>query len=581
LFRSGRNSGATGGLRPRWVRPTEPPPDAVNELALGLSVPRAFAAILLARGIGTPVSAAQFLNPSLSFLHDPFLLPDMDKAVDRIEKALKHAERVLIFGDYDVDGITSVYLLTSFLRELGVDAHYLIPHRLRDGYGLSEKGIAGAKKLGATLIITVDNGVGAVDEVAMAASMGMDVLVVDHHEPAANIPDACAVIDPKRYDSNYPFKDLAGVGVTYKLAQALSGVVGRSASKDPNEYLDVVALGTVADVVPLTGENRVFTKLGLKAIETSEKPGLEALKQLSGLSGRRIESEHIAFILAPRINAAGRMGDSESGIRLLFSKDADEARAIAEGLEDDNARRRQVDEETLRQALSKIEKEYGSDIPAGIVLWSRKWHPGVLGIVASRLAERFRRPAVLMSVEGDSARGSCRSVEGFDVYGALSQCRRFLTGYGGHSYAAGITLGKTDLEQFRDAFVPLVEEALRGKDVTPKLYLDYELHLSEVNEELARLLEQLAPYGIGNPEPVFVTSGVQVLDRSVVGGGSHLRLSVKQGSFHAECIGFSLAHLEKEIACADVGISLAHIPWLSSWQGRTRLQLRLRDVKGL
>ncbi len=569
-------------MRPHWVRPSEPSSQAINELAMALSVPRPFAAILLARGLDNPDSAIQFLNPSMSFLHDPFLLPDMDKAVNRIVRAIEGSEKILIFGDYDVDGITSVYLLASFLRNLGADVHFVIPHRLREGYGLSEKGVASAKKLGATLIVTVDNGVGAVDEIAHAASMGIDVVVVDHHEPAARIPDACAVIDPKLPGSGYPFTDLAGVGVTYKLVQALVTVKGYgSASKDPSEYLDVVALGTVADVVPLTGENRVFTKLGLRALESSDKPGIEALKELSGLTRRKIESEHVAFILAPRINAAGRMGDSESGIRLLFSQNIDEARAIAEGLEDDNSRRRQVDEETLHQALSKIERQYGRDLPAGIVLWSRKWHPGVLGIVASRLAERFRRPAVLIAVEGDSARGSCRSVKGFDVYAALSDCRQHLTGYGGHSHAAGITLNKCDLENFRDAFVPLVEESLKGIDVTPKIYLDYELHLSEVNEELASLLGQLAPYGIGNPEPVFVTSGVQILDRAAVGGGSHLRLSVKQGSFYAECIGFNLAHLEKEIACADGGVSLAHIPWLSSWQGRKRLQLRLKDVKGL
>ena len=578
---SGRHSvSAAGGLRPRWVRPSELSQNTVNELAGALSAPRAFAAILVTRGVDSPESAAQFLNPSISSLHDPFLLPDMDRAVDRILRAIRDHERMMVFGDYDVDGITAVFLLTSYLRELGGDVHHVIPHRLRDGYGLSEKGVSCAKKLGATLIVTVDNGIGAIDEVALAKSMGIDVVVADHHEPGARMPEAIAVIDPKRADSRYPFADLAGVGVAYKLVQALLERAGGTVSRDLNEDLDVVALGTVADVVPLTGENRVLTKLGLRAIESSKKPGLVALKELSGLTGRRIESEHVAFILAPRINAAGRMGDSDSGIRLLFSQGTDEAKAIAEGLEDDNARRRQVDEETLRQAVGKIEKTYGSEIPPGIVLWSRKWHPGVLGIVASRLAERYRRPAVLISVEGESARGSCRSVEGFDVYGALSRCKTFLTGYGGHSHAAGITLSKSDLEQFRDAFMPLVDESLKSIDVTPKLYLDYELHLSEVSENLAQMLGQLAPFGIGNPEPVFLTSNVQVLDRSVVGGGSHLRLSVKQGSFFAECIGFNLAHLEKEIACADGDVSLAHIPWLSTWQGRTRLQLRLKDVKG-
>jgi single-stranded-DNA-specific exonuclease len=552
----------------------------VNELASALSFPRAFAAILAARGIGSPERAQRFLNPSMSFLCDPFLLPDMEKAALRILKAVQRNEKVLVFGDYDVDGITSVFLITSFLRQLGGEVDYMIPHRLREGYGLSQRGVLTAKKTGATLIITVDNGITALDEVAEANSYGIDVIVVDHHEPASQTPEAYALIDPKRLDSAYPFPDLAGVGVTYKVIQALVEAAGNEVPRNIKDDLDVVALGTVADVVPLVEENRVLTRLGLEALETSSKPGIEALKESSGLSGRKIQSEHIAFILAPRINAAGRMGDSDSGIRLLLSEDLDEARAIAEGLEDDNARRRQVDEETLQQALGKLDKEYGEDLPAGIVLWSRKWHPGVLGIVASRLAERFRRPAVLISVEGDTARGSCRSVEGFDVYEALSSCGNLLTGYGGHSHAAGITLDKCNLDTFKDTFIPLVDESLRGIDVTPRLHLDYELHLSEMNERLATLVEQLAPFGAGNPEPVYVTSGVQVLDRSVVGRGSHLKLSVKQGSFFAECIGFNLGYLEKEIACSEGDVSLAHVPWLSSWQGKSRLQLKLKDVKG-
>ncbi|MFH0777706.1 MAG: single-stranded-DNA-specific exonuclease RecJ [Candidatus Eisenbacteria bacterium] len=575
-----RNRGVLGATRPRWVRPSVPSVEAVNELSSHLGVPRAFASILAARGISDAEKAQRFLKPSLSFLYDPFLLADMEKGVERVLASIRRKERIVIFGDYDVDGITSVFLLTSFLRELGGDVQYIIPHRLREGYGLSEKGVSFAKKIGAGLIITVDNGITAVQEVKAATSLGIDVVVVDHHEPASELPEACAVIDPKREDSTYPFADLAGVGVTYKFIQAILAMSRAETSRNLDQDLDVVALGTVADVVPLTEENRVFTRLGLQAIESSKKPGIEALKALSGLSGKKIESEHVAFILAPRINAAGRMGDSESGIRLLFSKDVDEAMAIAEGLEDDNVRRRQVDEETLRQAVGKLEKTYGSDIPSGIVLWSRRWHPGVLGIVASRLAERYRRPTVLLSVEGESARGSCRSVEGFDVYGALSTCRHLLTGYGGHSYAAGITLSKSNLEGFREAFLPLVHEALKGIDVTPRLYLDYELHLSELSEELAGLLEQLAPFGVGNPEPVFVTSRIQVLDRCLVGGGNHLKLSVKQGSFFAECIGFNLGYLEKEVACSGGDISLAHVPWLTSWQGRSKLQLKLRDVKG-
>ncbi|UCF77700.1 MAG: single-stranded-DNA-specific exonuclease RecJ [Candidatus Eiseniibacteriota bacterium] len=562
------------------MRPSEPSGQLVNELASSLSVPRAFAAILIGRGIDSTEKARGFLKPSISSLCDPFLLPDMEKAALRILQAVQRREKTLVFGDYDVDGITSVFLITSFLREWGGEVDYMIPHRLREGYGLSGRGVSSAKKMGASLIITVDNGITAFDEVAEANSEGIDVIVVDHHEPASRLPDAYAVIDPKRPDSNYPFADLAGVGVTYKLIQALVEAAGREAPRNLSEDLDVVALGTVADVVPLVEENRVLAKLGLEAIASSRKPGIEALKELSGLSGRKIQSEHIAFILAPRINAAGRMGDSDSGIRLLLSQDIDEARAIAEGLEDDNARRRQVDEETLQQALGKLEKTYGSELPAGIVLWSRKWHPGVLGIVASRLAEKFRRPTVLISVEGDTARGSCRSVEGFDVYDALSRCRNLLTGYGGHSHAAGIMLDKGDLDTFKDTFVSMVDESLRGIDVTPRLHLDYELHLSEMNERLAMLLEQLAPFGVGNPEPVFVTSGVQVLDRSVVGRGSHLKLSVKQGSFFADCIGFNLGYLEKEIACSEGDVSLAHIPWLSSWQGKSKLQLKLKDVKG-
>lgn len=562
-----------------WVlrRPAEP--EVARRLAAELGISHTYASLLANRGFVTPQEVHEFMKPSLGKLLDAFTMRDMETASARIWKAIDEREQVLVYGDYDVDGITATTLLTSALSRLGAKVSYFIPDRIRDGYGFSVRGVEVARKRRTRLVVTADCGITATAEVRLAREHGIEVIVTDHHEPLGEFPDAVAVLNPKRADCAYAFKELAGVGVVLKLVQGLAAYRPGALPDDfILDHLDLVALGTIADVVPLRGENRIFAKIGLDQICDSTKPGIVALKSVAGLRTRRVESGHVAYILAPRINAAGRLGNAESGVRLLLSTDPQEAAIIAESLEEDNTNRKKIDESTLEDALEQLARQ-GRELPPAIVLWSEHWHPGVLGIVASRLMERYHRPTILVAADEDEGKGSCRSIPGLDVCKALQECSDLLIGFGGHSYAAGLTIRAEHLVAFRDRLCSVVVSRLQPDDYVPKLSIDGPLPLEECNEALVAFLDQLSPFGIGNAEPLFIAEDVRLGAPPTVVSRNHLKMSVRQNGRDLDCIGFGMGHMAGPIQ-ADAGrVSIAFVPTINVWQNRARLQLKLRDIQ--
>jgi single-stranded-DNA-specific exonuclease len=528
------------------------------------------------RGVGTLEQAQHFLEPSLDDLHDPFLLRDIDRASERLLRAATNRERTLIFGDYDVDGITATYLLYSAMVELGAAVEYRIPHRTRDGYGLTVDAIEQARSRGVQLIATVDCGITANEAVDRARGYGIETVITDHHEPGAELPGAFAIVNPHRPGCGYPFKSLAGVGVTFKLVEAI--LRGRGGRERAHEFLDVVALGTIADVVPLVGENRVLARAGLQRLHHSSRPGLRALIDVAGLTGRAISSEQVAFVLAPRINAAGRMGNAEQGLRLLLARDSGEARALAESLEEDNLRRRQADEEALAEASRRVEDELDWPHCSSILLWSNHWHPGVIGIVASRLVERYQRPTVLVALQGERGRGSGRSLPGLDLNRLLASCSDLLETYGGHAIAAGLTVRQDRLPELRSRIETLVRERLEPEDTVPRLWLDGELRFAECDLDLVHWLERMSPHGLGNTEPVFSITGAVIDHVAAVGGGKHLRLRVHDATRSAEAIGFGFGERAAQLRAGGT-CDLAFVPSRNEWMGETRVQLKLKDVR--
>jgi single-stranded-DNA-specific exonuclease len=545
-------------------------------LARALGAPLAVAHVLVNRGIGTPEAARSFLDPAGEDLHDPLDMLDMDRAVERVLGAIRAGERIMVHGDYDVDGITATFVLYSALLKLGASAEYRIPHRTRDGYGLSPDAMDEAKRRGCTLVVTVDCGITAVEAVERGRSLGIDTVITDHHEPPVALPAAYAVVDPLRPGCAYPFKALAGVGVAYKVAEAL--LRDRGGSDAAHEYLDAVALGTIADVVPLVGENRVLARLGLDRLNRGERIGLKALIEVAKLGGKSISSGQVAFVLAPRINAAGRMGNAEQGLRLLLARDAREAGAIAESLEEDNQRRRGFDEQALAEASGRVETELGWPACSSILLWSEDWHPGVIGIVASRLVERFQRPVVLVALDGERGRGSGRSVPGLDLHQLLGACSDLLEAHGGHAFAAGLTVRRERLPELRQRLESLVRERLAPGSTSPALAIDDEVAPGGCDLTLVEWLERMSPHGLGNPEPLFRSGEVALESVASVGAGKHLRLVVRDASGAAEAIGFGLGDQARELATAR-RCELAFVPVRNEWKGETRVQLKVKGVR--
>jgi single-stranded-DNA-specific exonuclease len=555
----------------RWAVADRPDPRLTAALAAELHIPDPLAAILVQRGITVPGLARAFLRPELERLSDPLAWADMGAAVELVARAVRARVPILVHGDYDVDGQCAAALLTRVLRSVGGEVHAFVPHRLRDGYDFGEAGLREARRVGAGLIITCDCGIMAVDAVRAARELGLEVIVTDHHLPGDELPPASAVLDPRRPDCPSQEKDLCGAGVAFKLAQALMPALGLS-SNLPLHFLDYVALATVADVVPLTGENRILVRHGLKLLADSRWPGLSALVEAAGLAGRPVRAGHVGFILAPRLNAAGRIGEPADGLRLLLSDDPDGAAAIARELETLNARRQAMDQRVLDEAVELADATLRPDDRA-LVLAAEGWHPGVIGIVASRLVERYGRPAFLIAWDGETGRGSGRSIAGFDLHDALRRVGPLLEKFGGHTMAAGLTIRRQRFEDFRVAFLGVAGERLGPDDMVRAQRVDLELPLGLVSEELEKLMRYLEPCGPGNPAPVFGVRGARALGARRV-GTNHLRLTLDDGSGVLPAIGFQWADVVPD-AWLERPLDVAFRLERDEWQGRTTLQARI------
>lgn len=564
-------------LRRRWNLPDETQQKRALQLADEMGVPRAFAAVLVRHGVRSAAEAEAFLEPDRAVLHDPMLLPDITAALDRLRAAVERHESVFVCGDYDVDGITSVVVVKRCLEAAGLDVGFYIPNRLVDGYGLSESGVVAARESGAKLIVTVDSGVTGHEEVALARDHGIDVIVTDHHEPQDTLPDALAVVDPKRKDSVYPYTDLAGVGVAFKVMEALARDY-REVAHAIDEVLDLVAVGTVADIVPLDSENRVLTTLGLERLRMTSNPGLRALMEVAGVEPMRARASHIGFALGPRLNAAGRLGDASVGVELLTTDDAGKAAEIAKRLDQENKKRRSLEASVLEDATRLLRESVDLSSRRSIVLWSSGWHPGVIGIVASRMAKQYNRPTILLAVADGVAKGSGRSIPGFDLHSALTGCREFLSSFGGHQHAAGVSLPEESLSEFRDCVETAVAGALTADDLVPEIDVDTLVTLGECDFDLIKHMQRMRPFGAGNPEPVFGTRDVKLISAKSVGNG-HLKLTVAQDERVMDAIGFGMADSLEELRGGNGMVALAYVLEENTWRGVTNLQLRLKDVQ--
>jgi single-stranded-DNA-specific exonuclease len=549
----------------------------VVESLVHSGVPALLARLLANRGICEPHAAAAYLNPTLSTLHDPMLLSGMEASVDRLCQALSRGERVCIHGDYDVDGVSSVALLVSFFRAVGLDCFSYIPKRLTEGYGLSSQGVQAAAKGGAKILITVDCGITSVAEALVCRELGIDLIVTDHHAPSEQLPDACAIINPLQPECRFPFKSLAGVGVAFHLVIALRARLrtqGRLPAPEPDirEYLDLVALGTVADVVPLLGANRVLVSYGLKQLSAATRVGVRALKEVAGVSGE-VGCGAVGFRLAPRINAAGRLEDAALGLEMLLTSDAAKAKAIATALDDSNAERQALERSTLEEARAML-AEGACRGRKSIVLGSKLWHPGVIGIVASRIAELFHRPVILFALEDGTGRGSGRSISRFHLLDAIRSCADHLLRFGGHSHAAGLSIAEAELERFALSFDEAAAAALDAEALIPTIPFDLELTAGQIDESLPAELERMKPFGMGNPEPVFLLKGAVISGSRPLKGG-HLKLTLSCDGRNFDAIGFGLA--EKDVGAGRVDLLFS--PGINIWNGKKSLQLTVKDLR--
>lgn len=562
----------------KWLILDDIDKEVIEKYAQRLNVPPIISRILLNRGIDTLEKAKLFFRGKMQNLYDPFLLTDMEKAVERIIEAIHQKEKILIYGDYDVDGITSVSMLYLLLRQLGANVHFYIPHRVQEGYGISITGIDEAVKEQIDLIISVDCGITAITEVEYARQLNMEVIISDHHEPGIQLPDAYAILNPKCENSNYPFQELAGVGVAYKLAQALITALNLDEDLIKN-FVDFVAIGSAADIVPLVDENRIFVKEGLKKLNETERPGLKALLQVAGLCNKPIGTGQIVFVIAPRINAVGRMGNAERAVDLLTTQDNDRALEIANILEAENRQRKNIDEETFKLAQQIIDEKFDLSSYYGLVLDQEGWHPGVIGIVASRVVEKYYRPTIMISIEDNIGKGSARSISGFDIYLALKQCEDLLLGFGGHKYAAGLTIEKDKIELFRERFNEIANQQLDEELLCPKLRIEAEIRLSEINGRLYKFLKILAPFGPQNMRPVFLSKNLQVVGTPVIVGNNHLKFKVRQDGIVFDAIGFNLGDLIYRIEPGSSNLDMAYVIEENTYLGRTTLQLRVKDLR--
>ena len=554
---------------------------AVTRLVNDLGVSPVTARLLTIRGLLDPDAARRFLSPSLDDLHDPFGMADMLVAVARIERAIAGHERIAIHGDYDVDGVTSTVILRRALELLGAEVTHFIPERLRDGYGLQPATLDRLAAEGARLVVSVDCGIRGVEAAERARELGLDLIITDHHEPDTALPRAVAVVNPKRHDCPYADKNLAGVGVALKLVQALCLNAGRTAWLPA--FVKMAAIGTLADVVPLVGENRIIAKLGLGLLSTGpHKVGLRALLDVCGLRGRQIDSYHIGFVLAPRVNAAGRMSSPDLAARLLLASDeamAEEARLLAGQLDDENVRRQQEEAQIVTEARRIVDTDLEIGSRTVIVVAGERWHRGVIGIVASKLVDAFHRPAIVLSIDGEVAHGSCRSIPSFDMLAALETSADVLTRFGGHRQAAGLTMEAARIRELRARVNDHADSLLQPDDLRPRLWIDGGLTFRSISEQVAAELDALAPFGSGNPRPVFRASGVEVIDGPRRLKERHLKMAFRQEGRVIRGVAWRAIEREQFVTEHRAGIDLAFSVEQDTWNGARQLQISVADFK--
>ncbi|MFH5882893.1 single-stranded-DNA-specific exonuclease RecJ [Halalkalibaculum sp. DA3122] len=563
----------------RWVYNKPENGETISRLQEELGIPEKIAYLLSLRGIDSFDKAKKFFRADLDLLHDPFLMKDMHKASTRLASAIRSGEKILVYGDYDVDGTTATSILYIFLKDFGVDVEYFIPHRFKDGYGISPDGIQFARRRGAKLIVSVDCGITAVEEARMAAEQGIDLVICDHHNVGSEIPSAVGVLDPKRPDCQYPFKGLSGAGVGFKLVQGTISKLGLN-ERIAYKFLDLVAISIASDIVPIIDENRILMREGLRMLNTNPRVGIKALLELVNIDIGSISTSSIVFSIGPRINAAGRMGDASKAVKLMISETESEAKARAHELESINIERRNKDSQTMEEAVDMVSRDFNLEKTSSMVLHDPDWHLGVIGIVASRLVDTYYRPAIMLSTVDGMIKGSARSIKGFNIYNALKQCEDLLEQYGGHEYAAGLTIKGENLDEFRNRINQIASGNLNSDDFEPELEVDCELDLSEINMRFWKLLSQFKPFGPGNMRPVFVSKGVQVEGVPTIVGSGHLKMKVSQnGSGKFDVIGFNMHEYLPMLRNTEPGaLHIAYSLEENHWNGRRTLQIKLKDL---
>ena len=562
----------------RW-KIKQPSEDHVASLKKEFNTSEIIAKVLANRGIESLKSSHNFFNPSNDQLHDPFMMKNMDIAVDRISKNIQNQKPILIFGDYDVDGTTGASLLYLGLKDLNAIVEYYIPHREKEGYGLSSGGIDYAHSIGADLLITCDCGINAFEPVDYANEHGVDIIITDHHIPDKKLPNAYAVLNPKQKGCEYPFKGLCGCGVAFKLISALSEKSGIGQNVGLN-YLDLVALATSADMVPILDENRVLVHGGLDQLEESKSPGIHQLLVQTGLVGESLNVGNLVFGLAPKINAAGRMGDANRTVELLTTSDKTRAEELASVLVQENKRRQLIQEDIVNDAIRLVHSQVDLENNKVVIIGSKGWHPGVVGIVASRIKDEFSRPAIVIAFDKEGiGKGSARSIPHLDLYEALSYAAKFLEGYGGHPMAAGLTVREDKFENFKSLFLRNANKILTNDDLIPAISIDGEMALTDINSRFMRFLEKLGPFGPGNMRPKFVSRNLSISGQPrLMGNGEHIRFIVSQNGRNYPAVGFKLSsHYEDLIR--GVPVDIAYVVEVNQWQGQSNIQLNVRDIQ--
>jgi len=563
---------------PKWELPGSDIEKIAEQLIRERPMPEHFARMLAMRNLKSMAEAEAYVQPAMEDLRDPFLMKDMEKGVKRLRQALDSGEKVMVMGDYDVDGVCGTALFVRVISNFGIKVGYHVPDRFKEGYGVSREGIHHALEFGASLIVSVDSGITAVDEVEYAHSKGLDVIITDHHEPQAKLPNALAVIDPKRADCNYPFRELAGVGVMFKFLQAVYMNVDMN-PEELFEELDLVALGTAADVVPLVDENRVLTRFGIERMRNTANTGLVALMEVSGSARGRATSNNIIFSLAPRLNAPGRLSSASKTVDLLISENWMRALKIAEDIEEENMVRRKMNDRVYVDAEEMLTNDTSDMLSSGIVLASQEWHQGVIGIAASRLVEKYYLPTVLISLEGDTGKGSARSIKEFDIIDAMGQCEDILENYGGHKYAVGLSIKTERIDEFRDKFLSIIRNSMKDGLPAPSYTIDSELDLSYVNDKLIKFLEKMAPFGEGNPMPLFLTRDLRPVNNSRIVGKNHLKFKVTDGSKMFNVIAYNMGQYRDRVKIGAPPIDLLYNVEENEWMGKTSIQLVAKAIR--